>query len=189
MLLQESEYQFISVRFRTEKKNIENYYSLKFKSSVFLWAHLDGNNEARMHTKGVTYMDSSGILLCAILNARDLQESNNLGFPMVLLTDNNSKVQSNRVGIKISEKQWLRARKMAQSAKCLLCKYKDLNLYLQHPCVPTPYPSAWTSINSYRLHSRERRRVLQIHLLSDNGHLWPKCWGCRDRWIFIGYLV
>lgn len=53
-----------------------------------------------MHTQAVTYMDSSGILLCAILNSRDCQESNNLGFPMVLLTDNDSKVQSCRVGIR-----------------------------------------------------------------------------------------
>lgn len=86
-----------------------------------------------MHTQAVTYTDSSGILPCAILNARDCQESNNLGFLMVLLTDNDSKVQSCRVGIQVSEKQWLKARKMAQSAKCLLCEYKDLNLYLQHP--------------------------------------------------------
>lgn len=86
-----------------------------------------------MHTQAVTYMDSLGILPCAILNARDCQESNNLGFPMVLLTDNNSKVQSCRVDIQVSEKQRLRARKMAQSAKCLLCEYKELDLYLQHP--------------------------------------------------------
>lgn len=157
------------MRFRTEKKNIEHYYSLKFKALGFLWAQPNRKNEARMHTQAATYMDSSGILLCAILNSRDCQESNNLGFPMVLLTDSDSKVQSCRVGIQVYEKQWLRARKMVQSAKCLLCKYMNLNLYLQHPWVPTP--SAITSINSCRLHSRERRRVLQIHLLSDNGHL------------------